>query len=101
MSSLQVKNLFDSLNVKYVTPELDHAENGQEVQNYLIQKTGQKTVPMTFIKGEALSFFTLFYHKISFSCLLGRFDMSHQGFGSGNGSGWLSRFQIGGWDSYW
>jgi len=51
---LKVKNLFDSLNVKYEVLELDHAEIGQDVQNYLIQKTGQKTVPMTFIKGQRL-----------------------------------------------
>ena len=50
--SFQVKKLFDSLDVKYEALELDHAENGQDVQNYLIQKTGQKTVPMTFIKGK-------------------------------------------------
>jgi len=51
---LKVKKLFDSLDVKYGVLELDHAENGQDVQNYLIQKTGQKTVPMTFIKGQRL-----------------------------------------------
>jgi glutaredoxin len=38
--------------VKYEVLELDHAENGEDVQKYLIEKTGQKTVPMTFIKGE-------------------------------------------------
>lgn len=51
---IKVKNLFESLNVKYEALELDHAENGQDVQNHLIEKTGQKTVPMTFIKGELL-----------------------------------------------
>jgi len=50
----KVKNLFDSLSVKYEVLELDHAENGEDVQKYLIEKTGQKTVPMTFIKGELL-----------------------------------------------
>ena len=50
-SSFQVKQLFQSLSVKYGVLELDQVENGQDVQNYLIDLTGQKTVPMTFVKG--------------------------------------------------
>jgi len=51
---LKVKQLFQSLSVKFHALELDHVENGQEIQDYLIDLTGQKTVPMTFIKGNLL-----------------------------------------------
>lgn len=51
---LKVKELFESLSVKYEALELDHVENGADIQNYLIDLTGQKTVPMTFIKGNLL-----------------------------------------------
>jgi len=50
----KVKQLFQSLSVKYGVLELDQVENGQDVQNYLIDLTGQKTVPMTFVKGSLL-----------------------------------------------
>lgn len=47
----KVKALFDGLNVKYTAHELDLVENGDAIQEILLAKTGQKTVPNTFING--------------------------------------------------
>lgn len=47
----QVKELFDSLNVAYVALELDLIDNGKEVQEALKAKSGQNTVPNTYING--------------------------------------------------
>ncbi|CAO3643649.1 unnamed protein product [Mucor hiemalis] len=45
----KAKALFDSLNVKYYSIELDTHELGGEIQNYLLEKTGQRTVPNVFV----------------------------------------------------
>ncbi|KAI1294836.1 Thioredoxin reductase 1, cytoplasmic [Halotydeus destructor] len=47
----KVKDLFDSLNVSYHIVEIDELDNGPEVQSVLAEKTGRKTVPQVFIKG--------------------------------------------------
>jgi len=49
-----VKAIFDSLNVEYEAYELDLEENGPAIQESLLAKTGQKTVPNVFIKGTHL-----------------------------------------------
>ncbi|KAI8814679.1 thioredoxin-like protein [Cladochytrium replicatum] len=46
----RAKGLLDSLNVKYTAIELDNREDGGDIQQYLAQKTGQRTVPNIFIK---------------------------------------------------
>lgn len=51
---IKVKAIFDGLNVSYNAYELDLEENGAAIQASLLQKTGQKTVPNTFIKGKHL-----------------------------------------------
>ncbi|KAF2363791.1 Glutaredoxin eukaryotic/virial [Trinorchestia longiramus] len=48
----KVKGLFQKLGVQYTSLELDQIENGSEVQQALYEKTGQKTVPNTFINGQ-------------------------------------------------
>merc|ERR1719427_541525 len=48
----QIKLLFDSLGIEYSALELDLLENGQEIQDGLQEKTGQRTVPNIFINGE-------------------------------------------------
>eukprot|EP00096_Caligus_rogercresseyi_P014818 TRINITY_DN730_c0_g1_i2.p1 TRINITY_DN730_c0_g1~~TRINITY_DN730_c0_g1_i2.p1 ORF type:complete len:605 (+),score=119.83 TRINITY_DN730_c0_g1_i2:160-1974(+) len=50
----KVKELFNSLNVKYLVIELDELENGSDVQQRLADKTGQRTVPNVFINGKHL-----------------------------------------------
>ncbi|XP_076068724.1 thioredoxin reductase 1 [Oratosquilla oratoria] len=50
----KVKHLFDSLNQQYVALELDLHEKGADIQNVLLEKTGQKTVPNVFIQGNHL-----------------------------------------------
>jgi len=52
----QIKSLFDSLDIKYTALELDLMDQdsdikGAEIQQALIEKTGQKTVPNVFING--------------------------------------------------
>ncbi|KAI9009504.1 glutaredoxin-1 [Gaertneriomyces semiglobifer] len=47
----KAKRLLDSLNVKYVAWELDTRNDGQAIQDYLKEKTGQRTVPNIFING--------------------------------------------------
>ncbi|KAJ3085332.1 hypothetical protein HK102_000107 [Quaeritorhiza haematococci] len=47
---VKAKGLFDRLNVKYVAVELDTRNDGSQIQGYLAQKTGQRTVPNIFIK---------------------------------------------------
>lgn len=47
----KVKAIFDGQNVKYTAHELDLVENGDAIQEALLAKTGQKTVPNTFIGG--------------------------------------------------
>lgn len=48
----KVKEIFDSLNVNFYAHELDLEENGADIQDALLEKTGQKTVPNVFIGGQ-------------------------------------------------
>ncbi|XP_042872148.1 thioredoxin reductase 1, cytoplasmic-like [Penaeus japonicus] len=50
----KVKALFKQLNVNYGVLELDLIEDGAQVQEALIAKSGQRTVPNVFINGEHL-----------------------------------------------
>jgi len=50
----KVKQIFNELNVEYIAHELDLVENGDAIQQTLLAKTGQKTVPNTFIDGKHL-----------------------------------------------
>lgn len=50
----KIKNLFKELNIEYHALELDLIENGSEIQAALAEKSGQKTVPNTYINGEHL-----------------------------------------------
>jgi glutaredoxin 3 len=43
------KQLFDSLNVDYNVIELDQRDDGSDIQATLLDMTGQRTVPSTFI----------------------------------------------------
>ncbi|TPX45103.1 hypothetical protein SeMB42_g03267 [Synchytrium endobioticum] len=47
----KAKSLLDSMNIKYNAVELDLiGEQGQQIQDYLYQKTQQRTVPNIFIR---------------------------------------------------
>uniref|UniRef100_A0A7S2L780 Glutaredoxin domain-containing protein n=1 Tax=Leptocylindrus danicus TaxID=163516 RepID=A0A7S2L780_9STRA len=46
------KTLFEKLNVDAKVVELDTLDNGADIQGALLDKTGQRTVPSVFIKGE-------------------------------------------------
>jgi len=48
----KIKNLFDSLGVKYEVLELDQLAEGAAVQAALAEKSGQRTVPNVFINGD-------------------------------------------------
>jgi len=50
----KVKAIFDGINVPYKAYELDLEDGGEAIQNSLLSKTGQKTVPNIFIKGKHL-----------------------------------------------
>ncbi|TPX69646.1 hypothetical protein SpCBS45565_g02336 [Spizellomyces sp. 'palustris'] len=50
----KAKRLLDFLNVKYESFELDERLDGQAIQDYLKEKTGQRTVPNIFINGQHL-----------------------------------------------
>lgn len=50
----KVKELFNSLNEAYVTVELDQIDEGPSIRDYLFDKTGQKTVPNVYVKGNHL-----------------------------------------------
>ncbi|KAI8332137.1 glutaredoxin-1 [Chlamydoabsidia padenii] len=43
------KKLFNQLGVDAVVVELDERDDGQAIQAYLLQKTGQRTVPNVFV----------------------------------------------------
>jgi len=43
------KEIFDSLDVQYEVLELDEDPNGAAIQQALIQRTNQRTVPFVFI----------------------------------------------------
>jgi len=47
----KVKDLFNTLGISYVALELDLISNGAEIQAALLEKSGQKTVPNTYING--------------------------------------------------
>ncbi|KAG0054846.1 hypothetical protein BGZ83_010298 [Gryganskiella cystojenkinii] len=51
---LRVKDLFEDMNIKYRTLELDEHDLGDEIQSTLKQISGQSTVPNVFIKGNHL-----------------------------------------------
>lgn len=53
----RAKDLISSLNIeasKVGVIELDKENDGPAIQNYLLEKTGQRTVPNIFIKGKHL-----------------------------------------------
>ncbi|CAG8612705.1 9573_t:CDS:2 [Paraglomus occultum] len=45
----KVRQALDDLQLEYWTIDLDSDENGEEIQNYLFLRTGQRTVPNIFI----------------------------------------------------
>jgi len=47
----KIKNMFAEKNVKIEVLELNQLSNGAEVQAALLEKTGQRTVPNVFIRG--------------------------------------------------
>jgi len=47
-----VKSLFDDLGATYGSVELDNMDGGSTVQQTLLEKTGQRTVPSVFIGGK-------------------------------------------------
>lgn len=46
------KALLDNMNVEYAAIELDMRDDGAAIQQALLDKTGQRTVPNTFIGKE-------------------------------------------------
>merc|ERR1712098_479825 len=48
----KIKQLFDSLKIKYEVLELDQISDGADVQAALLEKSGQRTVPNVYINGE-------------------------------------------------
>ena len=50
----RTKALFDGKKIEYKAIELNQIDNGQEIQDALLELTGQRTVPNVFIKGEHL-----------------------------------------------
>lgn len=48
---VKIKTLFDSKGIKYTALELDQRDDGTAIQEYLAEKTGQRTVPNVFING--------------------------------------------------
>merc|ERR1712215_8326 len=49
---VKIKQLFDSLNIKYEVLELDQIPDGSDVQAALAERSGQRTVPNVFINGK-------------------------------------------------
>ncbi|KAI8074256.1 thioredoxin-like protein [Gilbertella persicaria] len=45
----KAKALFDELKVEYTAIELDLHDQGADIQAYLAEKTGQRTVPNIFV----------------------------------------------------
>lgn len=45
----KAKNVFESLNIKYGSMELDKISDGAEIQSELLSMTGQRTVPSVWI----------------------------------------------------
>ncbi|XP_071455208.1 glutaredoxin-1-like [Hetaerina americana] len=50
----QAKDLFTSLGYKYTAYELDTMPNCSDIQDYLKEKTGARTVPRVFIGGKCI-----------------------------------------------
>ncbi|KAJ3245230.1 hypothetical protein HDU78_009710 [Chytriomyces hyalinus] len=50
----KAKALLDSLGAQYEAVELDQRADGSEIQAYLAEKTGQRTVPNVFIGGKQI-----------------------------------------------
>ncbi|KAF5306264.1 hypothetical protein FQA39_LY08962 [Lamprigera yunnana] len=48
------KDVFDKINQKYTTVELDQRSDAEEIQMILGEITGATTVPRVFVKGECL-----------------------------------------------
>ncbi|KAF7280483.1 uncharacterized protein LOC143198750 [Rhynchophorus ferrugineus] len=48
------KEVFDKIQQKYTTIELDLRNDGEEIQGILAQITGARTVPRVFIKGNCV-----------------------------------------------
>jgi glutaredoxin 3 len=46
------KKLFEDLNIEYEYEDLDLIPEGPAIQAYLLELTGQRTVPNIFIKGQ-------------------------------------------------
>lgn len=46
------KNLLKSLGISFEVQELDNISDGAEIQSYLAEITGQRTVPNVFINGK-------------------------------------------------
>lgn len=49
---IKVKQLFSALNLEIGVIEVDTREDGADIQDALLQKTGQNTVPNVFVNGE-------------------------------------------------
>jgi len=49
---LKTKKLFNSLEIDYTTVELNERDDGADIQDALMDLTGQRTVPSVFIKGK-------------------------------------------------
>ncbi|ODQ56544.1 glutaredoxin-1 [Saitoella complicata NRRL Y-17804] len=50
----QAKNTLSQLGIKFYVLELDEVDDGAQIQDYLQEKTGQRTVPNIFINGQHL-----------------------------------------------
>ncbi|KAI8832657.1 putative thioltransferase [Chytriomyces cf. hyalinus JEL632] len=50
----KAKSLLDSLGAQYEAIELDKRADGAQIQAYLAEKTGQRTVPNVFISGKQI-----------------------------------------------
>lgn len=50
----KVKDLLQSSQIKFEVLELDQQANGSEIQNALLEITGQRTVPNVFVAGQHL-----------------------------------------------
>lgn len=48
----RVKGLFNQLQVDYAVWDVDTMSNGDSIRAWLLDSTGQRTVPNVFIKGE-------------------------------------------------
>lgn len=51
---MKAKKLLKDLNIEFFSIELDQEDNGSAIQQYLLEKTGQRTVPNIFINQKHL-----------------------------------------------